>query len=465
MSVRGKATTHRLDLIPLVALTEVISIGSVVVGPFDTLAPTMFPRPAVRRVAAGMARYHRLPNGGSIANQSIVASADNSALPFEPGASEAELIGRSIEAFRYVALLSNRLGHGPNSTHLHIERYGFREGRGRYLTVRSRYMNVMGIKNHQQRAWPQVTPVSIPRGALDRDLLDQLARVVPARAKAARRLWRALWWFNQAHHDDPYQPLEFSILTLATAFEALIRPSEKVAGLQQAIDRAFGTRDFDGWVRDFYGARSAISHGDEAWQPLFGAHAHIDHYKVASKVFPHLIEQRLVELGVRDAPHPMMLSFARGEIERLLASDEDLIARLLSHSFGTLRLGRNWKARMDLRFLAIRLNGEDRATSTERYGELIEWIRGIALSACRSGAARFPSERAAYRALALELVRGNPDWSSTHSIPGGVNAEAFLEEQSLAPRERPLLGDISLTDLAEAIRAADMRQEMARLRS
>jgi hypothetical protein len=456
---------HRLDLIPLLALSEVISVGSVALGPFQVLAPTMYPRASVRRIAEGMTRYHRLPNGGRIVTQSVVAGADLGALPPEPGAAEAERIERSIEAFRYVALLSNRLGHGPNSTHLHIERYGFREGRGRYLTVRSRFMNVFGVKNYQQRAWPQVTPASVRSNVLDGDLLKQLSSVVNGRSKAARRLWRALWWFNQAHHDDPYQPLEFSILTLATAFEALIRPSEKVAGLQRALHRAFGTHDFDDWVRDFYGARSAISHGDEAWQPLFGAHAHIDHYRVASRVFPRLVEQRLVELEVREQPHPLMLSFARGEIERLLVSDEELIGQLLPHSFVTLRQGRNWKLRLDLRFLPVRLNREDFSTPATHYEELIDWIRKIALSACRSGAARYPADRPTYRALSAELARGIPGWSSVHLIPHGQATEAYLEKQSQTPRERPLLGDISLTDLAEAMQAAEERRQMAQIRT
>lgn len=460
----GSAAKHRLDVIPMLALSEPVTVAEVCVGPFRDLAATMFPTSHLRRAAQSMVSYHRLYNGGPIPNPAVIATAGQGPLPVSPGPAEDERIGRSIEAFRYAALLANRTGHGPNSTHLHLERYECRPGRGRYLTIRSRYVQLLGVQRHRQRSWAHVSPIWMPRGGLDRELLNQLGDVVPKRSKLARRLWRSLWWFNQAHHDDPYQPLEFSILCLATAFEALIRPSNKVADLQKFIRQALGTREFDDWVVDFYGARSAISHGDEAWQPLFGARAHIDHYRVGMRLFPPLVEHRLVELGVRSQPHPLLLSMARGHVARLLSSDEDLISRLEGHTFRTLRLRKNTPLRLEVRFLTVRLNHEDLSTPSRRYRDLLEWLRGIAIAACRSAAARWPADRGHFTALRTQFESGIPSIGGAHFIPHGVDPNSFFDEIAKRPEERAVLADISLADLADAMQEAEARREIVSLR-
>jgi len=460
----GPLPTHRLDVVPMLALSDVVTVGVIAVGPSSRLARTMYPEAGVRRNALRMVNYHRLHDGRRVANPSLVAASGGGPLPANPTAVEEERIGRSIEAFRYVALLANRSGHGPNSTHLQLENYRFRDGRSRYLTIRSRFTNAMGISNHQQRAWGHISPVYLHSSNLDATLLHGLGEAVRGRSKLARRLWRALWWFNQAHHDDPYQPLEFSILSLATAFEALVRPSNKVADLKKAVGEAIGGNELDRWVQEFYGSRSAISHGDAAWQPMFGAHAHVDHYRIAKFVFPLLVEQRLAELRVRQPPDPFNLAMRRLHITNLLSSDEELIARLLPLAFTDLKLRRNHAARQDVRFLPVRLNHEDFSTFPARYAELLAWVRRIAVSACRSAYQRYPTERTEFRALAARFEGGIPELAGSRYIPPGVDVNAYFGELDRRPERRELLEGISLVELAEAMSAIDSRRQMTELR-
>ena len=82
-----------------------------------------------------MANYHRRYSGARIENPTAIGGVGGGPLPVDPSPAEAEYIARSIEAFRYVALLANHSGFGANSTHLHVEHYEFSEGTGRYLNA------------------------------------------------------------------------------------------------------------------------------------------------------------------------------------------------------------------------------------------------------------------------------------------------------------------------------------------
>lgn len=435
-----------------------------IVGPFRVLAPTIYASAGVRRSATSMVNYHRLYDGSPIPEPSVIACVDGSELPVAAPLARMQTIEWSIEAFRYAALLTNRDGHGPNSTHLHVEAYRFKEGAKGSLTVNSRFTRVYGVRRHRQRSWVHISPVWLARGRLDHNLLAQLGACTRLHSRQAIRLWRALWWFNRAHHDDPYMPLEFSILSLASAFEALVKPDDKVKGLQAAIAAALGSSEFDDWVAEFYGARSAISHGQSAWQPLFGSRHHIDHYRVATRLFPVLVEHRLVELRRRPAGDPFIQSMHRHVLTQLLHADADLIDRLVPHTFRSLRLRRNRDRRLELKFLSVRLNADDLSTQSEKYEELLEWLRRIAVSMCRSAAARWPDDKAAFGVLRQQFARGMPSISTAVTVPLETDETRFFDDLSHTPEHRSVLIDISLAELGDAMREVEWRRQMAHLR-
>jgi hypothetical protein len=464
-TLNSRPPRHRLDLIPYLALTEPLVVGEVQIGPYLVLGSTMYPSASVRRTADSMVRYHRLYDGGAIPNPTVIASADGSELPIKASDARMEHIDRSIEAFRYSALLADRTGHGPNSTHLHVEAYGFGENARPWLTVRSRFTQIMGVRGLRHRSWPHISPVQLATSQLDRELLDQLAACAALASRKAVHLWRGIWWFNQAHHDDPYMPIEFSILSLATAFEALIRPpGPKVEGLQAAVRKALGTSDFDGWVSDFYNSRSDISHGSNAWEPRFGARRHVDHYRIAKRLFPVLVEGRLVDLGVRQKTDQFMQSMRRHVLSRLLTADSELVDRLVPETLDSLRGPRNAARRLDLKFLPIRLNDDDFSTPAAKYAELLEWLRRIAISACRSAAVRWPEARTRYHELRRQFAAGMPPIRSAGVIAPETDEAAFFGALMRAPEHRPIIGDISLVDLAESMQAVEWRRQMASLR-
>lgn len=449
--------THRLDLIPFIAMDRSIQVGAVTVGPFKDLSLSMYPESAQRRLAGSIVGYHRLYDGKRVPNPSVIADVDGGELSVEAPLAKARTIQYSIEAFRYAAWLAGPEPFGPNSTHLHVESYRFRDDSAGQLTHVSRYGRVFGISNYTKRSWVHIAPVAVRIRNLDEALLKQLGACTRLHSKEATRLWRGLWWFNQAHHDDPYMPYELSILSLASAFEAIVRPDDKIKGLRAAIRRAVGTNDFDDWVGEFYGARSAISHGDAAWQPLFGAHAHIAHYRVASRVFPFLVEEQLVKLGRRPREQGLVKAVRGHYLQRLLSADADLIDALLTHSFRSLALHRNAGRIEDLRFLGVQLNREDRSTPSAKYADLKEWLRIIALSACRSASRRWPADKQAFKELSRQFQVGVPPLSSAPF----VGALGELLEDATTPAFRPVLGIMNLVELAEAMEAAEERREEA----
>ena len=155
----------------------------------------------------------------------------------------------------------------------------------------------------------------------------------------------------------------------------------------------------------------------------------------------------------------------RSLISRLLVADGELVDRLAPETLQSLRSRRNLSKRRDLKFLSIRLNDDDFATPSAKYTELLDWLRRLAISGCRSAAARWSDEKASFLSLKRQFATGVPPIHSAGvGPPDGVDERAFLDALVRAPEHRPIVGDVSFVDLAESMRAVEWRRQRAELR-
>ena len=142
-----------------------------------------------------------------------------------------------------------------------------------------------------------------------------------------------------------------------------------------------------------------------------------------------------------------MQAMFRNFLVRLLRSTQVLIARLIPHTFQSLKLKRSAADRLELQFLSVRLNDQDFATRSERYAELVEWIRGIALSACRSAMVRYPAEREDFRQIASLFATSIPPFSHGGAVPLGMSVADFFDHIAAQPESRHVLEGIFLDRL------------------
>lgn len=462
----------RLDFMPWLQLDAPVELGQYVAVPFRASARQLFPRSETRRNAERLLKVFRRADGRPVEDAVVIVRAGPKPLSEELRAGDQVRFARAVEAFRYLVLVRPGLGvaYGPNTSHLRLESFTFPQRRGQRfeLTIQSRYGRHMGVTKPEVRLPLHLAPATVSAAQLDSDLRADLAsQVTDLRGKARARLFRALWWHNLAHRDDRDEPSEYALLCLASAFEALVRPSDKVKGLQAAVQGATGCSDFDVWVDGFYKARSAISHGDLAWQPLHGPYRHVSHYEVASEVFRLLVRDFLARLTSRASPADSLLrSLRSSSASRLLSSDREVIDRFLPHDFHSLRLRRNARVAWEVAYIPVLLATADRTTRTEDYQRLLDWLRLIALSACRSAAARFPGDAMRYVELRRAFQVGIPPLWEASFVPigKGVSIEKVLAAQASQPERRGVLGGTSLTDIAEAMREAESRRDLARYR-
>ena len=150
---------------------------------------------------------------------------------------------------------------------------------------------------------------------------------------------------------------------------------------------------------------------------------------------------------------------------RLRISDREIIDRLTRLDFQQLKLRRHRLAAYELSVLPVLLNDEDQSTDADDYRRLIDWLRPLAVSACRSGAARWPADRPAFDALRAEFASGTPGLRSVVSVPAGADLDAAILAKRGEPAMRPVIGRSTLTDLSEAMSDAERRRQRAAIRA
>lgn len=471
---------YRLDLIPLVALGRPLRLDRFVFGPYEDLRAELFVDPAIRRTADQIVAAHRDSAGKKLRYVTVMARDQRAQVQAfqEPVPAIVEhQAARALEAFRYLCLRSDRMGWGPNSTHLHHQQYSFTAGSDHHLTVRSRYVRFIGISNPKIRPFLHMSQVQLRSDQIDAELTEQLGRLIRVNKPSARRIWRALWWFNDAHQDHPYERIENSILALASAFEALLRPQPFVRGQTKAeafaiaLATSLGVDDLSSWAQAFYRSRSQIIHGDEDWSAMFGPSGHVSHYRVARKTFQEVLERRvrLILPGPGTDPGRLQADFMADmrarSLARMVVANGSLMARFTVHDFASLQLRRNARFAWEISVLPVLLNDEDVGTPSADYARMLEWLRSIAVSGCRSGAQRWRADAARFHELRREFERGVPALSGVVMAPAGADFMAALEADRQLPERRPVLGHTtSVTDLAEAMRDISNRIDVARLR-
>lgn len=459
---------HRFDFFPWLLLSDSVQLGPFVAMPLSGVPAGAFPTKRIAQRTRSLIRIYRNGDGSRIDDATVLPRSDGTLLAAQGSAREAANLQRAADALRYAILAANRPRWDfVTSTHLELAGYTFTPKSKAMVTFESRYMRLLALERPQVRPPIQVHQSRFDVGDLDSDLLGTLtAQIAKPDSKRRQRLWRSLWWFNRAHHDDPFQPWEFSMTALAIAYEALIRPQPKSDGLKRAVASALGTHDFDSWVEDFYAMRSGIVHGDVAWDPMYGEHRHVSHYRIATDLYPLMVNSHLQTMTGTAPPFAELTrAFAVGPITRMLHSDREIIERLTRLDFRQLKLKRNALAAYEVSALPVILNDEDQSTDADDYRRLIDWLRSVAVSACRSGAARWPADRPAFHALRTEFASGIPGLRSVVSVPAGADLEAAILAKRGEPAMRPVIGRSTLTDLAEAMSDAETRRQRAAIRA
>lgn len=459
---------HRFDFFPWLLLSDPVQLGPFVALPLSRVPAGAFPTKRIAQRTRSLIRIYRNGDGSRVDDATVLLKSDDTLLAGQSTLREAANLQRAADVLRYAILASNRPRWDfVTSTHLELAGYTFTPKSKAMVTFESRYMRLLALERPQVRPPIHLHQAPFDVSHLDGDLLTVLtSQITKPDSKRRQRLWRSLWWFNRAHHDDPFQPWEFSMTALAIAYEALVRPQPKSDGLKRAVATAVGTRDFDAWVEDFYAMRSGIVHGDVAWDPMFGEHRHVSHYRIATDLYPLMINTHLQAITGVTAPFAELTrAFSVGPVARMLHSDREIIDRLTQMDFQALKLKRNALAAYELSVLPVLLNDEDLSTTADAYGQLIDWLRRVAVSACRSGAARWPADRTTFDTLRKEFECGTPRPRSVVSVPAGADLEAAILAKQDEPAMRAVVGRSTLTDLAEAMADAERRRQSASIRA
>jgi hypothetical protein len=458
---------HRFDFFPWLLLSETVQLGPFVALPLSRMPAAAFATRRIEQRTRSLIRIYRNGDGSCVDDATVLLKSDLTLLSAHATPREAAGLQRAADILRYAILIANRpRWNFVTSTHLELAGYTFTAKSRAMVTFESRYMRLLALERPQVRPPIQIHQAMFDATHLDPDLLTALTgQLTKPDSRGRRRLWRSLWWFNRAHHDDPFQPWEFSMTALAIAYEALVRPQPKSDGLKRAVAKAVGTHDFDAWVEDFYAMRSGIVHGDVAWDPMYGQYKHVSHYRIATDLYPLMVNRHLHQIGAASAPlGDLARAIAIGPLSRMLHSNREIIERLTAFDFQALKLKRNALAAYELRVLPVLLTDEDQSTPAAEYLRLTDWLRRLAVSACLSGAARWPVDRAVFHTLRREFAGGTPRLRSVVSVPAGADLEAALLAKQREPAMRALVGNATLTNVAEAMADADERRTRAAIR-
>lgn len=131
---------------------------------------------------------------------------------------------------------------------------------------------------------------------IDESLLRALGQCLDKENLDDTRILRAIDWYNQSQTDSPNISEYNRFILLAFAFETLLNiPSENIVRyFRNTIQMILGSdKNIDKWANDFYTKRSAIVHGQELPDLLYGSHKHNSHLELAKMIFFQVLIRKL----------------------------------------------------------------------------------------------------------------------------------------------------------------------------
>lgn len=156
--------------------------------------------------------------------------------------------------------------------------------------------------------------------------------------KEARRIIRAIKWFNQSKYIEPLITNEINFVSMGVALETLLgiqRFSRKSEELSHNIQLLLGeSKNIKNWTESFYKRRSQILHGEKVKTLYYGEQS--SHILLAQIVFDHCLKTKLYLMKL----WPYDVSFRSILLENIdyyLGNNKERIGKLLEFNLQQLQ--------------------------------------------------------------------------------------------------------------------------------